>query len=554
MATSNETPAPPVAHLIRQRAGRVASLIAAAGLVLGVIALIWDGGLSPLALTGLIAGGVALAVWVILTPDDALALVRRRGLQRGTVTVFGTAVLVGLIVSVYLAAQRSAVLIDLTASGDYSLSGETRNVLDSLTRRVQISGFYSASALPQRELDDQFFRLYAAETGGEITIRYYDPVTEPAIAEAFGAQFDGDVFVSYVDAAGQPELDTSIRVVRAGAQERDVTRALVLLSRAGTYRIAFEIGYSRVQQNDTSETGLSAFIDGLEFNGFVTGAVNLRSMIETPGGFIPDDVSVVVMTQMIEDLPAEAVARVADYVGRGGKLLIMADSDLAGGAQFIETGGAFNAWLWETFGLRMMDGVVVDPAISGATVLDVLSAAIPEDSDLTRGLNDPADQSTAVEFHIARPIDINPSPPVPNGLLIAASPASYAELDLETLIRANQTSFDINEDVAGPMNTAAWADNPDTGARIVLIGDDDFATNRYVGSPVGNSILLTNAITWLTGFSERVVFEPQGRATGIPTIFVTGQQLDQISFVTVVLLPGLVVLAGMGVWYWRARR
>jgi ABC-type uncharacterized transport system involved in gliding motility auxiliary subunit len=210
--------------------------------------------------------------------------------------------------------------------------------------------------------------------------------------------------------------------------------------------------------------------------------------------------------------------------------------------------------LWETFGLRMMDGVVVDPAISGATVLDVLSAAIPDQNELTTGLNDPADQNTAVEFHTARPIDINPQPPVSNGLLIAASPASYAEMDLETLRRANETGFDINQDVAGPMNTAAWADNTETGARIVLIGDDDFATNQYVGSPMGNSILLTNAITWLTGFSERLVFEPQGRATGIPTIFITGQMLDQISFATVVLLPGLVLLAGLGMWLRRARR
>lgn len=542
------------AGMLRHRLGQLSSLVGALGLMIGLVALIWFGGFTPVTITALMIGVVGLVAWVIITPDDALALIRRRQVRHSTVTVFAAALLLALIVSVYIAAQRAFVLIDMTASGEYSLSAETLNVISKLERPVQITGFYSPTALPQRELDDQFFRLYASESGGRIQINYINPVEQPAIAEAFGARNDGDVFVSYVDEAGQIEFDTSIQVARAGAQERDVTRALLLLSQSGQYSVAFEIGYSRIEQNDTSETGMSRFIQGLEFNGFVTGAINLRSMIEQ-GGTIPDEVSVLVMAQMVEDLPAEAVEKIADYVSRGGSLLIMMDTDLGGGLQFLARDGVLNTWLWENFGLRAMDGVVVDPAISGATPLDVLSAAIPEDSELTRGLNDPEDQRTSVEFHTARPIDINPVPPVPNGLIIAASPASYAELNTDLLGRVGQTSFDINEDIAGPMNTAAWAHDRDgSGAKVVLVGDDDFATNEYVAAPVGNSILLTNAITWLTDFEQGLVFEPQGQATNIPVIFVTGQMLDQIGIITIILMPSLVLMIGAVVWIVRNRR
>lgn len=548
----NDSSSKPVS--VRERAALVASLIGMVGVALGAVAGLWQGDLSALSAPALIVGGLALVAWVALDPQAALAVVRRRRIQHSTLTVLGIAVLLALTVSVYTAAVRANIVVDLTDSRQYSLSPETREILSRLDRPVRITAFYSARQLPRRERDDQFFRLYTTATDGLIELEFIDPTTNNAIAEAFGVAFDGDVFVSYLTDDGQIDFDTVVRVLRESTQERDMTGALLRLLQVNRFTVAFEIGYSTVSQFDTSETGLSAVIQGLERSGVITGAINLRELIANDG-FIPDTVTALVLTQMREDLPPAAVEIIADYVDRGGSLLVMTDPDLLNPArQFLATDGPFNRYLWSTFGLRALDGVVVDPVVSGRTPLDVMSAIISDGSDLTLNLNNPNDPNSAVMFSIARPIEVNRQPPVPNGLIIASSPASYIETDLQTLAFTNQTQFDIEEDFAGSVTLAAWADNPATGARIVLTGDDDWVTNQRVGAPLGNSILFTNVITWLTGFGEQVTFAPTGRATNLPLIFISPAMLDNIGLVTVVIMPGLALMIGLAAWMRRNRR
>lgn len=537
----------------RALAGQISSLIGAAGVVLGLIVWLWTGQADTAVLLLLGAGALGLILWAVLTPDDARALLRRRQVRHGTMTAFSTAILVGLLVSVYLLADRANIGVDMTLSRNYSLSAETLDVLARLDRPVQITGFYSPALLRQREIDEQFFNLYVTQTDGRVSVKLYDPNAQPAIAEAFGVQYDGDLFVSYLQDNGEVDFDSTLSVSVDSSQERNITRALLRLLQVNRYRVGFEIGYSQLAQDDTSPTGLSGVLQGLEANGVVVGAINLREMIET-GDFIPEDVDAVVMTQMVEPLPLAAVGILDRYVKQGGNLFIMADADLAGGIEFMTRDAPLNDWLWRNFGLRVNDGVVVDPLISGRTALDILSVALPDDNELTANLNNPEDQNTSVQLTTARPVEVNPSPPVPNGMIMAASPASYSELDLELLRRSNQSSFDVAEDLGGPVTTAAWAENPDTGARVVLVGDDDWVQNQNVGSPFGNSILFTNVITWLTGLGEQIIFTPQASATNIPAIFISGQMLDQIGFITIVLMPGLVLLMGLGIWFARSRR
>lgn len=537
----------------RERLGQIASWIGAAAVILGLVVWLYMGQADSGVLTLLGIGTAALIAWVILTPHDARALLQRRQVQHGTMTAFSGAILIGLLVGVYLAAERANIAVDMTLSREYSLSAESEAIIARLERPTQITGFYSSALLHEREIDEQYFNLYTTASDGKISVKLYDPDLQRPIAESFGVQYDGAIFVSYLNDDGTVDLESTISVSLESSQERNITRALLLLAQSNQYRVAFEIGYSQLAQDDTTATGLSGVLQGLETNGVVVGAINLRNLVEQ-GGFIPDDVSVLVMTQMVEPLPLAAVGIVDRYVQGGGRLFIMADVDLVGGVEFMTADAPLNDWLWRTFGLRVGDGVVVDPLISGRTAIDILSVALTDDSELTANLNDPSDQNTSVEFTTARPVIVDTSPPVPNGLIMAASPSSYSESDLELIRRNNESTFDVNEDLAGPISTAAWADNTETGARVVLVGDDDWVQNGKIGAPFGNSIFFTNVITWLTGMGENLVFSPQASVTNIPAIFISGQMLDQIGFITIVVMPGVVLLAGLMVWFQRSRR
>ena len=61
-------------------------------------------------------------------------------------------------------------------------------------------------------------------------------------------------------------------------------------------------------------------------------------------------------------------------------------------------------------------------------------------------------------------------------------------------------------------------------------------------------------MAWLTGLGDKISFAPQAFNVGVPLIFVSTQTLDLITFLTVILLPGAVLVTGLAVWLRRVRR
>ncbi|MBL8120887.1 MAG: hypothetical protein JNJ78_25490, partial [Anaerolineae bacterium] len=97
-----------------------------------------------------------------------------------------------------------------------------------------------------------------------------------------------------------------------------------------------------------------------------------------------------------------------------------------------------------------------------------------------------------------------------------------------------------------------WAYNQNSGAKILMVGDSDFVTNSMIQTG-GNGILFTDGLTWLTGLGERIKFAPQAYGSGLPVIFVGAEQIDLIAFITVILMPGIVLATGIGIWLRRVR-
>jgi ABC-type uncharacterized transport system involved in gliding motility auxiliary subunit len=86
-------------------------------------------------------------------------------------------------------------------------------------------------------------------------------------------------------------------------------------------------------------------------------------------------------------------------------------------------------------------------------------------------------------------------------------------------------------------------------ARIVAIGDADFAANDVLASGQGNSAFFRNAVAWLAAQDQLIALPPK-----TPTdrsIFLTAGQGQFLFYSSVVGLPLLVLVAGVGVWWGR---
>ena len=86
-------------------------------------------------------------------------------------------------------------------------------------------------------------------------------------------------------------------------------------------------------------------------------------------------------------------------------------------------------------------------------------------------------------------------------------------------------------------------------ARIVAIGDSDFASNAALGVQ-GNRDLFLNAVNWLAQQENLISIrakDPEDRR-----ITLTADQERRIFYLTVLIVPGLILLAGVQTW-WRRR-
>lgn len=534
--------------ITRRTIGQWASFAGMTSLLLSGLGWLWLGEFTALIGLFLAVGIGGIILWAVMTPQEFTGFFTGRQVRYGTVSVLSTLLIVGIVVLTYILIDRAVITLDMTERGAFSLSRETLDVLERVEQPMRITGFYSPRLAQEQEVDDQFFRLYEDATDGLISREYIDPNEQPTITETFLAE-DGWVYVSYVNPDGSTNLDTLYRVPRTTAQERDMTSAILRLINIGSTNIYFDTSLGELDPLDNSVRGISSVTLLMQQNGIGTLPINLVELARN-GEDIPTSVDAIILARPTQDPSPQVINLLDRYLRSGGGLLIFADTQ----TEFMTEGSAFNAYMWDNWGLRMLDAVVVEDMLSGDTNLDAISFAVT-DSEITVGIEPDVDLNSAVQFRIARPIEVNESPPVPNGRLIQTSPGSYAERDLLPLFQSNDYEYTEGEDILGPLTTAAFAEDTDnTGARIVLIGDSDFITNGQIGSPRGNGLLLANSVFWMSGFGESVSFAPQAMVTGLPLVFVSTQQLDTIAFITVVVMPGIVLAAGILVWLRRGRR
>jgi ABC-type uncharacterized transport system involved in gliding motility auxiliary subunit len=101
-------------------------------------------------------------------------------------------------------------------------------------------------------------------------------------------------------------------------------------------------------------------------------------------------------------------------------------------------------------------------------------------------------------------------------------------------------STELEEESVAPDNITAKPEG-----RIAVFGDCDFVTNRYYYLS-GNGNFFLNTVNWLTEEEDLIAIQPK---TSSPrTIQLSPSQGRLIFFVSLVILPLLVLVTGISIW------
>jgi ABC-type uncharacterized transport system involved in gliding motility auxiliary subunit len=258
---------------------------------------------------------------------------------------------------------------------------------------------------------------------------------------------------------------------------------------------------------------------------------------------------VVVVAGPDQPLLPEELRALERYVEDGGALLVMVDP------------GAPAALLrqLEGWGVETGDDVVVDlmQGLFGraATPFAREYAAHP----ITESLRE------VTMFQVARSVRARPDAGGDFVEIVKTSPDSWGETNLELFYQESRADYGP-DDLRGPVSLAlagapalgadggAASEGEETaagpGARLVVFGDSDFATNQLIDA-YRNRDLFVNAVNWLLGDVEAIAIRPQrSRASRLQ---LSTEQLSDIRYLSLFVLPEAIAVVGVFAWWARRR-
>jgi len=422
-------------------------------------------------------------------------------------------------------AERTNVRFDLTPERRYTLSPHARRILDGVARDVEVLAFVRSGDARNESTSDLLERI--AEASPRIRQRIVDVNRNPALARRYG-----------VDAYGAVVVATPERFRRvAEAREDLIVGALLDLGRARPKVVGFAGGHGELAwRDDDRARGLTMLTRGLRDDGFELRDVTLDRAV-------PDDLDVLAVVGGTEPWRDAELDRLEAFLGRGGALLVLLDPRQA---------PELAAWLGER-GIAPGPSVVLDPEnrLYGGEGVSIEARApaawdegrelLPSAALVTRGLD------AGVLLSSARALELG-AEALP--LLVSGSD-SWATRAIDGAEQGLE-DFDEQRDERGPFVVAAARELPPLGAarigaRVIVVGDVDVATNRFVEF-LANLQLLQASIAWLVGEEDLIALRPERKEAGTRQLFLSAGQANTALLLAVGVVPGTSLLLAGALW------
>ena len=452
---------------------------------------------------------------------------RRRAATLSAVAVIAVfAVLVGINVL----ASRTAQAWDLTRAQNNTLAPQSVLAARRLGSDLQVIGLFHPGAGNGQVEAEALIALYQQQSP-HVLYRTADPDKDPADVKQYGVTEENTVVLVYRD---RTEL-----LLQGSQSEQDFTSALLKLESNTVPTVCWAIGDGERELTDGNvKTGYSAVAEMFSKNNFAD-----RQLIIAGTTAIPADCSVLAVVDPTTALPAATVDAIHAYLAAGGRLFVAAEPWARD-----PTATASLSSILTPYGLAFSGALVVESDPAHAAEQDPTNPAVA-----TYGASPiTADVAGIVSFY-------------PQATAITGRPAGAAKL--VRLAETTSGSYAITQirsdvsrhagDAPGPFTLMATLEQAASSAgsartRIVMVGTPGFAQNGTLPphNNDANLALTLGAFQWLAGQDAFIALPPKpDRALPLA---LTQQDQSNLIFITAVLMPGLIVLAGVVVW-WRRR-
>jgi len=469
---------------------------------------------------------------------------------------------------------------DWTKGGFRELSGKTVKVLEHLDEDVDIVVFISSASRVYADLKEILTR-YAAVTN-RLDLEFVDPDLEPVrfrmlqkkykvrsgMVDEFTEMSEQVVVVrsgentKFVDVEQMTEVDFSEDFMYSGEAEvksfkaeEALTGAILQVTSGETLTICFVEGHGEWSATSWEEEGIGGAVEFLRRDNFEIQSFDLREKKA-----VPDGCAVAVVAGPARPLPGDDSDKLETYLIKGGSLLLFLEP-VIDGEDILPTGlegllekvgvGTTNALAVETDSKRLLVGGGVGIFVS------------PDYGD--HPIVAPIDNFLSI-WTLARPLILLEGSRAT--ALVKTSETSWGERHIAESDTDEGVSKDEG-DVEGPLVLGAASRLPESmlaapapvgkdgeqsreGGRIVVYGDVHLLSSGLVDDPTWvNRELFTGAVAWLTERETLISIPPKEVERYEATL--TARDIVVMLVWVLVTIPGLVLVAGVYVWFRRRR-
>ncbi len=485
-----------------------------------------------------IAGLVATLLYTLGQWRDIARSFQARNVKYGTIAAGSIVVFLGILIAINWIASRQNKRWDVTTTKQFELSDQSKKVMTSLTKPVQVRVFHATD-------DVQRFRDRLAEyqyLSSQMKVEFFDVEKQPIEAQKYEVQQFGTLVFDY---EGRRERTTSDR-------EQDITNALIKVVEGKAKKVYFVQGHGERDSAGSTPTSYSQIAEALKSDNFEVAPLALAQE-----GAVPADATMLVIAGPTSDLLAGELEQLKAYLGRAGKVLLLIDAPAADGTPSVPSLVA----LAKEWGLDVGTNIVLDASGMGR--------AIGAGAEVPLAMSYPAHPVTdgfrvMTAFPLSRSVT-----PIEGGAdgknaqsLVMTSPRSWAESDIKGLFATGKPTPGEATDKPGPISLAAAVsgaapaaptptepDAPKPEARLIVVGDADFGSNGALGIQ-GNRDLFLNMANWLAQQENLIAIrakDPEDRR-----IQLTEDQSTRIFWIALLVIPLAFIGVGVRVW-WKRR-
>ena len=477
-----------------------------------------------------------------------IEIIKKKWLKNTFLTILLIAMIFAIYFGINYAVKKLNLKdIDLTTDKIYSISESTETKLKDLDKDVQIELINMSNYVYLLDFTNKYTQL-----NSRITMERIDDLTQrPDIMNTYNLESTESLIIVK---SGERETYISLNDLytydyTTGEQidttEESITNAIIEVTIENKPKIYFLEGHNYYNDNyfQLVKQNITAEANEVE---------NLNILTK---GSIPEDCNCLVITTLKEDITEIEKDELIAYSNRGGKILLLADSNVLGTStpNFDE--------ILNLYGFNISNGILMEQDQDKMFYnLPEFIIAKVESSELTQNLK----MNINVCFIDAGKIEFKDEETLQNlgveySTIAKTSSKAFirTNLNISTLSKTNQDA-DAGDSIIGALVTRSLEDG--NSAEMIVYSNAIFATNQqvninnnyamYANMLCNNDDVVINSISYLTKRTNTITIRKDSDSVS----YTVTQREHSIIVGIIFLVPALVIVCGIIVWQIRRRK